>query len=500
MQCLRVFCHCRFEGEITADELAGLSCIDDVESRIISYKQSTTASDADNTAAAAEAAVEWSVRHGPFDDDTFDDPELGDSNWTLLVNEANRHLPEVSDLLTNFEFVPNWRVDDIMISYATTGGGVGPHVDSYDVFLLQGSGQRQWSIGVYIPTKYSFTARILVFEGRETSYEEEQDRLVQDIDVRVLGDFAAKQTWTLSAGDVLYLPPRWAHHGISLDEDCMTYSIGFSAPSHRDMITYFTDTVAEHRVAAGTMYTDTELVAQSNPGMIAPAAVAKAKSAIRSAVLSALDDDVFFADWFGSYVTKSRRDHTIASVDTITCACGICAVVNTIGITILLHCVGGALVPYRSATYTNFLLLLIIFVMTNVHQCSGYPEPLEPDNISTVYGSPSAVVEAIKRAKINTSKSSKNDSVLEQGPFLYRTEGLTFSYIEHSRGKGATLFIDGHRFPLPSNMSFAAALLCKSARLTPRDLQRQLTGIHGGELAQLIQQLLLANYMYSADD
>jgi 50S ribosomal protein L16 3-hydroxylase len=90
----------------------------------------------------------------------------------------------------------------------------------------------------------------------------------------------------------------------------MTYSIGFRAPSHRDMITYFTDTVAEHRVAAGAMYTDTELVAQSNPGMIAPAAVAKAKSAIRSAVLSALDDDVFFADWFGSYVTKSRRDHT----------------------------------------------------------------------------------------------------------------------------------------------------------------------------------------------
>jgi hypothetical protein len=119
--------------------------------------------------------------------------------------------------------------------------------------------------------------------------------------------------------------------------------------------------------------------------------------------------------------------------------------VNTIGITILLHCVSGALVPYRSATYTNFLTLLIMFVMLNVHQCSGYPEPLEPDNISTVYGSPSAVVEAIKRAKINTSKSSKNDSVLEQGPFLYRTEGLTFSYIEHSRGKGATLFIDGHR-------------------------------------------------------
>jgi 50S ribosomal protein L16 3-hydroxylase len=158
--CLHMFCCCRFEGEITADELAGLSCIDDVESRIISYKQSTTASDADNTAAAAVAAVEWSVRHGPFDDDTFDDPELGDSNWTLLVNEANRHLPEVSDLLTNFEFVPNWRVDDIMISYATTGGGVGPHVDSYDVFLLQGSGQRQWSIGVYIPTKYSFSTHI----------------------------------------------------------------------------------------------------------------------------------------------------------------------------------------------------------------------------------------------------------------------------------------------------------------------------------------------------
>jgi 50S ribosomal protein L16 3-hydroxylase len=142
-----VYCRYRFEGEITADELAGLSCVDDVESRIISYKQSAT-NTAANAADTTAAAVDWSVRHGPFDDDTFEDPELGDSNWTLLVNEANRHCPEVSDLLTNFEFVPNWRVDDVMISYATTGGGVGPHVDSYDVFLLQGSGQRQWSIGM----------------------------------------------------------------------------------------------------------------------------------------------------------------------------------------------------------------------------------------------------------------------------------------------------------------------------------------------------------------
>jgi hypothetical protein len=94
-----------------------------------------------------------------------------------------------------------------------------------------------------------------------------------------------------------------------------------------------------------------------------------------------------------------------------------------------------------------FLLLKCII------QCSGYPEPLEPDSISTVYGSPSAVVEAIKRAKINTSKSSKNDSVLEQGPFLYRTEGLTFSYIEHSRGKGATLFIDGHRYDSSTHLT-----------------------------------------------
>jgi ribosomal protein L16 Arg81 hydroxylase len=124
----------------------------------------------------------------------------------------------------------------------------------------------------------------------------------------------------------------------------MTYSIGFRAPSHRDMITYFTDTVAEHRVAAGAMYTDTELVAQSNPGMIAPAAVAKAKSAIRSAVLSALDDDVFFANWFGSYVTKSRRDHTyvlciyehIAYVVYVVCYVHIC-IYSSFGVCVYTH-------------------------------------------------------------------------------------------------------------------------------------------------------------------
>ncbi|KAG5192698.1 cupin superfamily protein [Tribonema minus] len=340
----------------------------------------------------------------------------------MVIQGTAQHVPEVSDLLQRFAFVPNWRVDDVMISYAARGGSVGAHIDSYDVFLLQGTGQREWSI-----------------EAQPiATAEEEFSRLVPDINVRVLEDFNAARSWVLSPGDMLYLPPRWAHHGVSLDDECTTISIGFRAPSHRDLITFFMDAVASQRVPQTAMYEDPDLTIQdpdltiqANPGQIQRGAIDRAREAVRSAVVTALNDEHFFADWFGAYVTKSRRDHT------------------------------------------------------------GYPVPLEPDEISTVYDSPSAVVDAMKRAA---------KSAADGGPFLYRSEGLAFAYVEHEGEKGATLFIDGHSFHLGPGMVFAAELLCQGPRLSPRDMGHHLTGAHAGDLAHLLQQLLLGGYLYAADD
>eukprot|EP00904_Undaria_pinnatifida_P011073 jgi/Undpi1/7096/HiC_scaffold_22.g09570.m1 len=177
-----------FESILSRDELAGIACLPDAESRLVAGGRRVD-----------EGGDDWEVEHGPFEEEAFS--EIGETHWTLLVNEVNRHVPEVSDLLSNFRFVPTWRVDDVMVSYAPERGSVGPHVDNYDVFLLQGAGKRRWAI-----------------EETLTSSEEEAARSIEGIDLRVLSDFKEAQAWVLEPGDALYIPPRIAHHGVSLDE------------------------------------------------------------------------------------------------------------------------------------------------------------------------------------------------------------------------------------------------------------------------------------------
>ena len=182
-----------FKGLLTPNELAGLACEDSVQARIIQQKKES-----------------WAVKHGPFDDADF--AKLPAKDWTLLVQSVNHHLPEASDLLGLFNFIPHARLDDLMVSYAPKGGGVGAHVDSYDVFLLQGSGKRNWKISAQTDLT-----------------------LVENAPLKILQNFNAEQEWTLEAGDMLYLPPQIAHWGISESDDCMTYSIGFRAPKTREL-------------------------------------------------------------------------------------------------------------------------------------------------------------------------------------------------------------------------------------------------------------------------
>ena len=254
-----------FRSPIEPGELAGLACEEDVESRLILEEG---------------GAEPWELRLGPFEEEDF--LNLPETNWTVLVQEVDRLLPEVGELLDRFRFVPNWRIDDVMVSYAPTGGNVGAHIDSYDVFLLQGLGKRRWMWG-------------------ETPVEDEE--IVPDIDVRILQEFEADHEAVLAPGDMLYLPPRIAHHGVSMDDECMTYSIGFRAPSHEALVADFLQFALE-QVDPDARYADPGLDRPEHPGAIGEDALQKVRSLLRGLT----EDDETIDRWFGSYVTQPRRD------------------------------------------------------------------------------------------------------------------------------------------------------------------------------------------------
>ena len=183
----------------------------------------------------------WQVSHGPFTRRDF--AKLPARNWTLLVQGVNHVLPQAQDLLRQFAFIPYARLDDLMVSYAPPGGGVGPHFDSYDVFLLQGEGRRRWQIS----------------SQRDLA-------LVADAPLKILSRFRASKEWTLEGGDMLYLPPRCAHDGVALDE-CITYSIGFRAPSAQDLCGRFLEFLQD-RLDAPRLYTDPDLKPTRHPAEI----------------------------------------------------------------------------------------------------------------------------------------------------------------------------------------------------------------------------------------
>jgi 50S ribosomal protein L16 3-hydroxylase len=196
----------------------------------------------------------WQVVPGPQDSSRL--RRLGASHWTLLVQEANRHVPALADLLELFSFLPRWRVDDVMVSFAPRYGSVGPHVDGYDVFLLQGGGRRRWRIA----RRFDPACR-------------------DGLDLAVLRRFRPEREWVLEAGDMLYLPPGVAHHGVAL-EDCFTYSIGFRAPSRAELVLGFAESVAR-KASSSNRYADPDLVPARHPGAISPAAVRRLRAMLK---------------------------------------------------------------------------------------------------------------------------------------------------------------------------------------------------------------------------
>ncbi len=186
-------------------------------------------------------ASQWSVDHGPFAPARF--RQLPRRDWTVLVQDTNHFSRAADRLLARFDFVPHARVDDVMVSYAVPGGGVGPHVDSYDVFLVQGRGRRRWRIS-----------------------RQEDLAFVPGLDLRILERFVAEEEWVLEAGDMLYLPPGVAHDGVA-ETECLTWSVGFRAPSDRELVASFLDFLHEKLEPEG-QYADAGAAPARHPGEV----------------------------------------------------------------------------------------------------------------------------------------------------------------------------------------------------------------------------------------
>ncbi|CAN8139359.1 50S ribosomal protein L16 3-hydroxylase [uncultured Thiomicrorhabdus sp.] len=191
-----------------------------------------------------KAVDDYELKRGPFCEDDY--TELPEEKWTLLVQGCDRLLPEVADILNDFDFLPRWRIDDIMISYATTGGNVSPRFDHYDVFLLQAAGQRHWQI---------------------TSQDCFEDNYIQGVDLRLMKTFKVEEDFVLNPGDILYLPPKVGHHGIALDDQCMTFSVGYRSYRGQELWDSLGDHLSELSLFK-ELYLDPSMQPNLNPGEV----------------------------------------------------------------------------------------------------------------------------------------------------------------------------------------------------------------------------------------
>ncbi|VVO27955.1 cupin domain-containing protein [Pseudomonas fluorescens] len=256
-----------FESPIDADELAGLALEEEIESRLV----------------IEHGERPWELRRGPFAEDAFS--TLPEREWTLLVQAVDQFVPEVAELLEQFRFLPSWRIDDVMISFAAPGGSVGPHFDNYDVFLLQAQGKRNWKIGQMCSS---------------------ESPLLQHADLRILAEFEESAEWVLEPGDMLYLPPRLAHFGIA-EDDCMTYSVGFRAPSAAEVLTHFTDFLSQY-LTDEERYTDADAQPVSDPHQIQSDALDRLKSLLAEH----MSDERMLLTWFGQFMTEPRYPELVA--------------------------------------------------------------------------------------------------------------------------------------------------------------------------------------------
>jgi 50S ribosomal protein L16 3-hydroxylase len=246
-----------FNGLLDPSQLIELSCMENAQARLV--KQSGGA---------------WQLAHGPFTEDHMSKLR---GKWTVLVQGVNHVITEGTELLKQFNFIPHARLDDLMVSYAPKGGGVGPHFDAYDVFLLQGLGHRRWQIST------------------------QKDRsLIEGAPLRILKNFHVEQEWVLEAGDMLYLPPHCGHNGIA-EDDCMTYSIGFRTPTYQELAEQFL-VYLQDRICVDGVYSDPGLKLHKHPSEIGSAMLQQVTSAINKVRW----DNEDTANFLGSYLSEPK--------------------------------------------------------------------------------------------------------------------------------------------------------------------------------------------------
>ncbi|WP_105168114.1 ribosomal protein uL16 3-hydroxylase [Pseudoalteromonas sp. T1lg23B] len=256
-----------FIDPIEPEELAGLAMEDSIESRLITNHND-----------------DWQAHHGPFADFALLTPE----NSTLLVQAVDHWHPEAAQLLTPFRFIPNWRIDDLMVSYSTPGGGVGPHLDQYDVFIIQGQGKRHWRVG--LP-------------------DQNLKQFAQNKSLLQVEPFEAVIDTILEPGDILYIPPGCPHEGYAV-ENALNYSVGFRAPDQKDLISSFADYLIDHELG-NTRYSDPDLHIATSIGQISETEIAN----IRQLMQNVLSDNDTFRHWFGTMISQPKHDMDLAPLE-----------------------------------------------------------------------------------------------------------------------------------------------------------------------------------------
>ncbi|RZD22679.1 cupin domain-containing protein [Pseudoalteromonas sp. MEBiC 03485] len=256
-----------FTDPIEPEELAGLAMEESIESRIVTNHSN-----------------DWQAHHGPFEDFSL----LTEKHATLLVQAVDHWHNEAAQLLEPFRFIPNWRIDDLMISYSTPGGGVGPHLDQYDVFIIQGQGKRHWRVGMP-------DANLRQFAQNKSLLQVEQ--------------FPAVIDCVLEPGDILYIPPGCPHEGYAV-ENALNYSVGFRAPNQRDLLSQFADHLIDTELG-NQRYSDAELKLRDSKGELKEFEAEN----VKQLMIAAINDDAVFKTWLGNNMSQPKHEMDLAPLE-----------------------------------------------------------------------------------------------------------------------------------------------------------------------------------------
>ncbi|QLE09502.1 cupin domain-containing protein [Pseudoalteromonas shioyasakiensis] len=256
-----------FTDPIEPEELAGLAMEESIESRIVTNHSN-----------------DWQAHHGPFEDFSL----LTEKHATLLVQAVDHWHSDAAQLLEPFRFIPNWRIDDLMISYSTPGGGVGPHLDQYDVFIIQGQGKRHWRVGMP-------DANLRQFAQNKSLLQVEQ--------------FPAVIDCVLEPGDILYIPPGCPHEGYAV-ENALNYSVGFRAPNQRDLLSQFADHLIDTELG-NQRYSDAELKLRDSKGELKEFEAEN----VKQLMIAAINDDAIFKTWLGNNMSQPKHEMDLAPLE-----------------------------------------------------------------------------------------------------------------------------------------------------------------------------------------